>query len=460
MTPEELANLELAKLRKSGKLTFPIDPFKILDSVGVNVVLKDFENLAGIIINDEDNCTVVGINLNDNLQRQRFTAAHEYCHFINDLKKNVGTVDCIECLKKSNKKIEKFADDFAGYLLMPTSELKKYSEQYKNQNGFIDFESVTIIAEYFGVSFNSCLNRLAYGLNLINGDTTTKSLNKRMRDYGVTSKRMELIKEKNDNVLLANLLNSLSFLMTNLNKYTGQKFLQNYIYNDNKLEGIIVDKKELNFILADLNINSVNSRFFKDNNEKIIMTLGNLELQKYATDINKDISFKNCGVLHSLLFKYVPYPSSNGKFREETAVLKSATIQPISYYDIESELIKLDVELENFISNIDKYKISDYIEGVVYFTYKFVVIHPFRDGNGRISRAIMNWLLCKKGLPPIYIDQDCRDEYYDALSKIDKESNPLPFIILVEKRIIHTMSELYKYLFVDEIDCEEENNVA
>ena len=77
MTPEELANLELAKLRKSGKLTFPIDPFKILDSAGVKVVLKDFENLAGIIINDEDNCTVVGINLNDNLQRQRFTAAHE-----------------------------------------------------------------------------------------------------------------------------------------------------------------------------------------------------------------------------------------------------------------------------------------------------------------------------------------------------------------------------------------------
>ena len=31
MTPEELANLELAKLRKSGKLTFPIDPFKILE---------------------------------------------------------------------------------------------------------------------------------------------------------------------------------------------------------------------------------------------------------------------------------------------------------------------------------------------------------------------------------------------------------------------------------------------
>ena len=30
MTPEELAKSELEKLKKSGELTFPIDPFKIL----------------------------------------------------------------------------------------------------------------------------------------------------------------------------------------------------------------------------------------------------------------------------------------------------------------------------------------------------------------------------------------------------------------------------------------------
>ena len=53
MTPEELAKNELEKLRKSGELTFPIDPFKILRDAGIYVVLKDFENLDGIIINDE-----------------------------------------------------------------------------------------------------------------------------------------------------------------------------------------------------------------------------------------------------------------------------------------------------------------------------------------------------------------------------------------------------------------------
>lgn len=452
MTPEELAKSELERLRRNNELSFPIDPFKILHDAGIYVVLKDFENLDGIIINDVDNCTIVGINSNNNWQRQRFTAAHEYCHFIKDLNKEIGATDYIECLKKSNKKIEKYANDFAGYLLMPTNELKLVCDQYKNKNGFIDFESITIIAEYFGVSFYSCLNRIAYDLNLIDGDVSSESLRKRMSEYGVNKKRHELIENKIDSTLLANVVSSMSFLMTDINKYTGQKFLQNYIYNDNKLEGVIIDRKKLNFILADLNYHGTNSQFFTNDKEEVIMTLGNLELQKYVISTKDDISLKKCGQLHSLLFKYVPYPEDNGKYRDGNALLKGGTMQPVPYYEINDKIKSLDEELQFFIKNIDQYEIGKYIEQVAYFTYKFIVIHPFRDGNGRISRAIMNWLLIKKKIPPIYVDQGCRREYYEALSQIDLEENPVPFIMFIEKRIIHTMIELYRYLFVDEIE--------
>ena len=456
MTPEELANSELEKLRKRDRLTFPIDPFKILHDVGIFVVLKDFENLDGIIINDEDNCTIVGINSNNNWQRQRFTAAHEYCHFIKDINKENGTTDYIECLKKSNKKIEKYANDFAGYLLMPTDELKLVCEQYKNSEGFIDFESITIIAEYFGVSFYSCLNRIAYGLNLIDGDLSSESLRQRMREYGVSAKRQELIENKIDSTLLSNVVSSMSFLMADINSYTGQKFLQNYIYNDNKLEGVVIDRKQLNYILADLNYNGVDSQFFENDREEIVMTLGNLELQQYVITTKDDISLKKCGKLHSLLFKYVPYPDDNGKYRDGTALLKGGNIQPVPYYEINDRINELDKELQFFMSNIENYDIGKYIEQVAYFTYKFIVIHPFRDGNGRVSRAILNWLLSKKNIPPIYIEHNCRKEYYDALSKMDLEEDPIPFIMFIEKRIIHTMIELHKYLFVDEIDEEAE----
>lgn len=456
MTPEELAKIELNKLKKKGKVSFPIDPIKILYDAGVDVVLKDFENLDGIIINDEDNCTIVGINANNVLQRQRFTAAHEYCHYIKDLKKEVGSTDYIECLKRSNKKIEKYANDFAGYLLMPTDELNLVCEQYKNQKGFIEFESITIIAEYFGVSFYSCLNRIAYGLNMIDGDITPEALKRRMNEYGVLNKRQELIENKIDSTLLSNIVSSMSFIMTNINTYTGQKFLQNYIYNDNKLEGIVIDRKQLNYILADLNFNGMDSRFFDSDSEEVVMTLGNLKLQQYVISTTDAISLKKCNELHSLLFKYVPYPDDNGKYRDGTALLKNGTMQPVPYYEINERINELDEELQFFIKNIDQYSIGEYIEQVAYFTYKFIVIHPFRDGNGRISRAIMNWLLNKKNIPPIYVDQSCKKEYYEALSKIDLQNDPIPFIMFIEKRIIHTMLEFNKYLFVDELEDEEE----
>lgn len=457
MTPEELAKCELDKLRKKGKLSFPIDPFKILHDSGVYVLLKDFEKLDGIIINDEDNCTIVGINSNNNWQRQRFTAAHEYCHFIKDLPKEVGRTDYIECLKRSNKNVEKFANDFAGYLLMPTDDLKIICEQYKNEKGFIDFDSIIIIAEYFGVSFSSCLNRIAYGLNLIDGDTSPEALKKRKREYGVSKKRQELIDNKIDSTLLSNVVSSMSFLMADLNTYTGHKFLQEYIYNDNKLEGVIIDREELNFILADLNYHGMDSRFFQIDSEPVVMTLGNLELQKYVLLTKDEISILKCKDLHCLLYKYVPYPEDNGKYRDGSALIKRGTIQPVPYFEISNRVEKLDKELQFFMLHIDEYDIGKYIEQVAYFTYKFIVIHPFRDGNGRVSRAILNWLLSKKNIPPIYIDNSCRDEYYKSLSEIDLNENYVPFIMFIEKRIIHTMMELHKYLFIDDIDDIEED---
>lgn len=456
MSAEELANQELKKLEEAGKLSFPIDPFKVLKESGVTIELRNFENLAGIIINDSDNITRVGINVNNNLQRQRFTAAHEYCHFIKDLNKENGKVDVIECLNNSKKNIEKYANDFAGYFLMPTSELKKVCEQYKNNKGYVDFENITIIAEYFGVSFYSCLNRIAYGLKMIDGDTSKESLLARKNAYKPQQKRKELINNTVDSVLLSNLVRSMYFVMANINNYTGQKFLQNYIYNDNKLEGVNVDRKELNYMLADLNYNGIKSKYYNDMDEKIIMTLGNIELQKYVINTKDQISFESTGKLHSLLYKYVPYPDDNGKYRTEEAVIKNATIQPANYQDIPSLLAQLDDELQFFIREIEKYDIGKYIEQVAYFMYKFIVIHPFRDGNGRISRAILNWFLIKKKLSPIYIDKNSREEYYNALSAMDLHNNPIPLIMFIERRMINSMVEIHKYLFVDDIEEYEE----
>jgi Fic family protein len=51
--------------------------------------------------------------------------------------------------------------------------------------------------------------------------------------------------------------------------------------------------------------------------------------------------------------------------------------------------------------------------------YRFVCIHPFDEGNGRVSRLLMNYHLMKNDMPPIIIKSDDKKNYLTALSKAD-----------------------------------------
>ena len=449
MIAEKLAKKTLVNIsKKNGEIQFPVDPFRLLKDNGINIFLMKFDKLSGVMIIDDKEGITVGINSTEPFTRQRFTAAHEYCHFLKDLKNDVKK---IECTKGSKSEIEKYAESFASNLLMPIDKFKEICNQYKNNEGVINnFEDITMIAEYFGVSFKACLTRIAYELNMIEGDISPKSLDKRIRRYQPTKKRKELIEKRLDSKILGNMINVLSYSMIDLKEYTGVKFIQRYIYHDNKLEGVKMDRQELNNMLADLNYNGIKSEFYQQNKVNVVITLGNLELQKFIIRTDEIVSIKKSAELHKLLYKFVPYPQDNGKYRASDAVLFRGAIQPPACTEIGFLLEKLDSELNYFMENINDYTFSEYIEQVAYFVYKFVVIHPFGDGNGRISRALLNWMLKTKGLPPIYIDANCRDEYYEALSQIDKYENYIPFITLIERRIINTMMELHEHLFLEE----------
>lgn len=51
--------------------------------------------------------------------------------------------------------------------------------------------------------------------------------------------------------------------------------------------------------------------------------------------------------------------------------------------------------------------------------YRFVCIHPFDDGNGRVSRLLMNFVLLQNNFPPLVIKSNDKSEYLRALHQAD-----------------------------------------
>ncbi len=72
--------------------------------------------------------------------------------------------------------------------------------------------------------------------------------------------------------------------------------------------------------------------------------------------------------------------------------------------------------------------ISNPIIRAIYFHHELIRIHPFVDGNGRVTRIAKNWMLMFEMYPPIFInDSSQKMEYISTLSNSFKilERSPL-----------------------------------
>ena len=62
------------------------------------------------------------------------------------------------------------------------------------------------------------------------------------------------------------------------------------------------------------------------------------------------------------------------------------------------------------------------------FHYRFVRIHPFDDGNGRMARLLMNLILIKHGYTVAIIPDSGRSRYIEELERIDRTEDLAGFI--------------------------------
>ena len=66
-----------------------------------------------------------------------------------------------------------------------------------------------------------------------------------------------------------------------------------------------------------------------------------------------------------------------------------------------NERLKRFIQEKSRIGPIDSpEKVREYVSAVADLGRDYISIHPFRDGNGRTSRLLMNWLLQNEKIPP------------------------------------------------------------
>ena len=103
-----------------------------------------------------------------------------------------------------------------------------------------------------------------------------------------------------------------------------------------------------------------------------------------------------------------------------------------------SHSIKVKEELKEFFNwyNNMKLKNSNPVLLSVLVHIKFVSIHPFSDGNGRVSRLLSNFVLYKNQYPLIDIPYIKRKSYYNNLEKSQTKNDESYFVNFLTKKYI------------------------
>lgn len=421
-------------------IKYPISPFSMLNHERVTFLIRNFKKLEGVYIPPDglEDIPIVAINAQRPITRQRFTAAHELCHHFKDADRKIA------CPIGTKDSVEKFADEFAAALLMPLNELRKKVSEYSDENGNVTFEDIIYIADYFGVSFETCLFRIAYKVHAIKDDTSPNNLKKAIKKFkpNLVKKSLGLNDVELYSDLIDNYTEQLSF---SPNKSAEYLLEQDYIYNDSRMEGTNVSIEAASEIVTDLRINAQNSVYCNEDNEPYMSIAGHYKMYKSIFELpTKDtLSIYDTFLLNRDLFSCYPHPEFGGNPRQENVLVLGAKFETTDYINIYSELAELDAEIKSYFNRREKISTSEYIKHIARVHHKITVIHPFPEGNGRTSRAFMNVQLVRAGLCPVYIKVQEKPEYINALEKADKEDNFNNLYEVLFRAMIRVHAELH-----------------
>ncbi|MEP1096901.1 MAG: Fic family protein [Cyclobacteriaceae bacterium] len=207
-----------------------------------------------------------------------------------------------------------------------------------------------------------------------------------------------------------------------------KQLLISQVYHSNAIEGNTLTIRETELILDGM---VINERPLKDEIEAKSLAKATDYLYKLI-DGREALTKRTLLELHGLIMKDIP-SIDHGCFRKQEVKIKESDHVPPHFNDVEPYVDEMFQWM-----NRNNHKYDPLLMGAILHHW-LTWIHPFSDGNGRVSRLFLNFFLLQKGYPEVVIKISTRDGYYNALIEADK-GNISPMVELLTDTIRDSIS--------------------
>lgn len=180
-----------------------------------------------------------------------------------------------------------------------------------------------------------------------------------------------------------------------------------YTFHSNRIEGNTLTLGETNLVInkgITIGGKSVREHLEAVNHAQAIT------LMRELAGRNADITDHSVRDLHAIVLQAID-PKFAGRYREERVTITGSQHVPPNYAKVPSLM-------DDMYRWYDANKATLHpVQMAAEMHEKLVTIHPYRDGNGRTSRLLMNLILLRNGFPVTVIssDRNERQRYYDTL---------------------------------------------
>jgi Fic family protein len=223
-------------------------------------------------------------------------------------------------------------------------------------------------------------------------------------------------------------------LESSLQRRFDQSFMVDFNFNSNHLEGNTLTYGQTRLLLLFGKIKG--EALFRDCEEMKAHNVG-LEMMKVeALDRERPLSEHFIRDLNRTILAgdyYKVSPDGSFRYKIHTGVYKTRPNSVITAggemfeYASPEETPSLMGDLVNWYNVEEQRAVLSPVELAALFHYRYIRIHPFEDGNGRIARLLVNYILLRHHYPMMVIPTADRRNYLNALGECDTNTGKEPY---------------------------------